>query len=421
MKNIIKLIFPIFLLGFTNSSYSQDFWEQLYFPDSINIMCITTNNQGHIFAGVSNDGNSGGLYRSTDNAQAWELVLDAGNFMVQSIAINENGYIYVGKTGFGIFMVSSDNGDTWEEIELPINSNIMKILCVGQDTIFVSIWADNGAFLTRSFDSGETWESCFITDHPNEYVSDIAISNTGDIYVSVSAFFMDMGGVYKSEDGGATLEYIGLLNHQVMTIEINSNDDVFTGDWWVMNYETPGIHTLYEGAGGFELIFDAYHATDIVINSENHIYATANEGVVRSFDNGQTFEYIDDDLSSNMKILHIGYEGFLYAARYNRLVKSINPIVTGIDENKRINLFANIRLFPNPVVDVLYVNIVSNSNNRYARKVRIYNLFGELILRNETTISGDYFRLDVSNLAVGFYLIEILNDNKIFTSNFIKN
>jgi len=422
-----EYIFSVFLFFYSLIAFNvdaQDFWEQLYFPDSVSIKCIATNEQGHIFICVGNSNEIGGVYRSTDNAQTWELILDAGNSMVQSIAINEVGNIYIGKTGFDRFMVSEDNGDTWEVIELPppSYSNIMKILCVGQDMIFVSSWEEEGAFITKSFDSGETWVHSFVTDHQNEYVSDIAISSTGAIFVSVSGFFIDQGGVYKSDDFGATWEYAGLLNHQVLTIEINSNNDVFTGDWWIMNNDTPGIYALYGGNMGFELVFDAYFVTDIVINSENIIYATANEDVVRSFDNGQTFEIIEDELSSNIEFLNISFDGYLYGTRSDRLVKSFDPIITGIDTDMQAGLAKDICVYPNPVNDVLSVKIVTGIDDYHSCEIRIYKFSGELIYKNNIPIyrSGDCFRSSVNSLSGGIYLLECFVDNETFTSKFIK-
>lgn len=422
MKLRIGLI--TILLNCLLFSFSQDFWEQLYYPDSTNIMCIETNDLGYIFVGVINEGNPGGLYRSVDNALTWELVLDAGNFMVQSIAINEFGKIYIGKTGFDRFMVSEDNGNTWDVIELPPPSygNIMKIYCVGHDTIYVSSWESEGAFITKSFDAGETWEHSFVTDHQNEYCSDIAISNTGDLFVSVSGFFIDQGGVYKSDDFGVTWEYAGLLNHQVLTIEINSNNDVFTGDWWVINNDTPGIYAFYEGNSGFELVFDAYFVTDIVITAENIIYATANEDVVRSSDNGQTWEIIEDELSSNIEFLSISYDGYLYGARSHRLVKSINPVITGIDADMQSALTEDICVYPNPADDVLNVKVVTGIEDNHSIEIRIYNHSGKLVGRSEFSTSKveEFFNLSINNLSGGIYLLECFDDDKIFTSKFFK-
>jgi hypothetical protein len=185
-------------MSYVSFAYSQDFWEQLYFPDSVHIKCLATNNQGHIFVGVGYDNEIGGVYRSMNNAQTWELVLDNAQHGVYSIAINEDGNIYVGKNGFVPFVVSYNNGDAWEEIALPGDGNMMEIRCSGPDTIYVSRWQVEGAFISFSFNGGETWDYSYVTNHHNEYVSDIELSRTGEIFVSTSGSFFDQGGVYKS-------------------------------------------------------------------------------------------------------------------------------------------------------------------------------------------------------------------------------
>jgi len=404
--------------------FSQSFWDQLYFPDTIEISCFTTNIFEHIFVcGISNNGNNN-VYRSVDNAQTWENVFSNGNHAISAIAINSLGFIYIGTDGFEKLITSKDNGENWEIIDLPLSAygDVIKILCIGQDSVYISFWMDDGAFITWTNDNAETWEHSFVTDHQNEYISDIAISSTGEIFVSVSGYFVDQGGVYKSLDNGVTWEYIGLLNHQVLTIELNSNNDLFAGDWWVINNDTPGIYALYEGNSGFELVFDAYNVTDMVVNSEDVIYASANEGVVRSFDSGLTFEIIDDGLSNNLKFLNIGYDGFLYGAKSNSLVKSIEPIVTGIETEILTDTNKDIWVYPNPAYDILNVNILIGINGNQTCETRIYNLFGELVNKSDMHFSklGHYFQLNVSNLSGGTYLLECLVDTEVLTSLFIK-
>jgi photosystem II stability/assembly factor-like uncharacterized protein len=423
MKSGIRILLTIIFINHISFIFAQDFWEQLYFPDTVTIRCMTTNNQGDIFIGVGSSNETGGVYRSTDNAQTWEFVYDNSSFGVLSIAIDANGYVYVGKNGSSRLIVTKNNGENWEEIILPSTSygNVMKILCVGQDTIYVSTWESVGSYITYSFDGGETWQYSYVTDHPNEYVSDIDISNTGEIFVSLSGFFNGQGGVYKSADGGANWIYVGLLNHQVLTIAINSNNEVFTGDWWVMNWnDTPGIHALYEGSDEFELIFDAYHATDIVIDSNGNIYAAANEGVVRSFNNGQSFEIIEDELSTTIEFLHIGFNEHLYGIRFNRIVKSIDPIMTVIDDSHIVELIENVRVYPNPVSTMLYLDIGSKHKHASFNEVFIYDIHGKSIYINEKAFLGNPYQFDVSQLSQGLYLIKIQQNGKILNARFIK-
>jgi hypothetical protein len=70
----------------------------------------------------------------------------------------------------------------------PSYGNIMKILCVGQDTICVSSWESEGAFIAKSFDTGGTWKHIFVTDNQNGCVSDIAISSNYIEYFEMGKF-----------------------------------------------------------------------------------------------------------------------------------------------------------------------------------------------------------------------------------------
>lgn len=423
MKTGLRIGLIIILTTHITFLFSQNFWEQLYFPDTVHIRCITTNESGDIFVGVGYDNQTGGVYRSTDNGQSWDLAYDNGVFGVLSIAINEEGYIYVGKNGFDRFIVSKDNGESWENIELPSPSygNVLRIFCVGQDTIYISTWETMGSFITYSFNGGATWQYSYVNDHPNEYVSDIDISSTGEIFVSTNGFFWDQGGVYKSDDAGENWEYVGLLNHQVHTLELNSNNEVFTGDWWVINNDWPGIHALYEGTNTFDLIFDAYYVTDIVIDPNETIYAAANEGVVYSLDNGLSFNQIEDNLSTTIEFLHIGSNGYLYGIRFNRIVKSIDPIITGTSNlyyNRKTDLVIT---YPNPTYNILKVYLSSKSITDNFCKVYIYDVYGKVVYKNEDNFNSNCFSMDVSLFAAGYYLVVIRQNDKIYKSSFVKN
>jgi len=409
---IALILLPLF-------SFSQDFWEELYFPDSVSIQCLATNNQGHIFIGTGQNNETGGVYRSTDNGQSWELVYDNDNFGVLSIAINKDGYIYVGKNGFEIFAVSDDNGENWEEIELPTNGNIVEILCVGSDTIYVGAAESGGGRLIRSIDSGNTWDNLFLSGNPSEFISDIAISSTGDIYVSIGGYFLNTGGVYKSGDGGETWEFLGLNNHQVFAMAINSTGDIFTGDWYTMGEEYPGIYALYNGDEEFELMLGATDCTDIVIDEDDNIYATANEWVVRSFDNGQSFEYISDELSAVLRTLHIDNNGFLFGTKKHHLVKSLSPIITSIN-NYSADVNESTCVFPNPVIDILYIRTELISSSTGYCKINIYDVFGNIVFENKKFFFEDIIYLNLHELEPGFYLISIQKDDNIFNSSFIK-
>jgi hypothetical protein len=187
-----------------------------------------------------------------------------------------------------------------------------------------------------------------------------------------------------------------------------------------MGDETIGIHALYEGANNFELIFSAYNVTDIVIDSNDDIYATANEYVARSFDNGQSFEILNEGLSGNLKTLHISANNFLFATRHDILVKSRTSIFTSIGDNKALDVSVQIKLSPNPVQNVLNVQLISELKFESFCTVCVYDNFGRLVQKSETAILGNSLQVDISNYAAGLYSIVLIKHNKILTSKFIK-
>jgi photosystem II stability/assembly factor-like uncharacterized protein len=363
----------------------------------------------------------GGVYRSVDSAQSWELVLDVSTFMVQTIDINEDGWIYVGRNGENNLMVSKDNGESWEGIDLPSFMNVTKVRCEGHDTVYVGIWENFGALLLRTTDNCITWDTLFMSyNHVSENITDIGILSTGEIYVSVNAFYSNSGGVYKSNDDGITWEYVGLINHQVMALAVNSNDDVFTGDWYTMNNEYPGIYAQYHGINEFELLLPVYQATDIVINNDNHIYVAANESVLQSSDNGVTFEYINDALSHFIEILYLDDQEYLYGANGNQIVKSIQPTITSIASYDSIGLSHNVILFPNPVINILNVELLNRKESTNCKTVCIYDLCGNQCINRTMNITDNHIQIDVSNLKTGIYFISILEGNNKLNSKFIK-
>lgn len=79
------------------------------------------------------------------------------------------------------------------------------------------------------------------------------------------------------------------------------------------------------------------------------------------------------------------------------------------------NLFDYINLYPNPASD--FINL--SSDNYYINGIEIYNLYGELILKE--IINNIEFSLNVSNFAKGLYFIRCdCSDNSSRTLKFLK-
>lgn len=409
MKNTFLNIFIILSIGCFNKTISQDFWEQLYFPDTTHIRCISVDENDQIFIGAGGNGMYGGVFRSFDMGNSWEVVLSTGDFTVQEIAINEIGDIYIGKTGFDIFMVSEDKGESWDAISLPAYGNIVKILPYKTDTLYVSTWEDNGALLLRSTDRGESWDSIFTSNKASEYVSDVLISNSGDIYISLTAFQENMGGVFKSADNGINWEFIGLFNHQITSLAFNGFSDLFAGSWGGLTDTTSaGLFVLRYGEEKWEDLTADSPVSDIVINSENHIYfsGTWPNGVVRSLNDGDSFELIIDGLpEGEMRSLFEDHDTYLYVINFTTLAKSINPTVS-ISEEYLMSPMKIWTIYPNPANDILNIKSNHNIHDYEINKVVVYNAFGSIV-KTLNTFHDSNYAIDVSDLCRGTHFIEI--------------
>lgn len=102
--------------------------------------------------------------------------------------------------------------------------------------------------------------------------------------------------------------------------------------------------------------------------------------------------------------LHNNFDGFAYIDNIK-----INDVEMAVNDIKK----SNIKLYPNPVKDILKINLPDQEN---IREINIYNTVGQKLktLSNQKEISVETF-------AKGIYLIDIKTDkNKTYNSKFIK-
>jgi hypothetical protein len=425
MKNLFLSLLFLFSI-YSLESYSQDFWEQLYFPDTTDIFCIAVNEDSHIFIGAGGSGNSGGVYHSENEGVSWDF-LGIENRTVYSIAVNTSGEIYAGAsqghTSQGDFNGglhrSTDDGFTWEVLDTDVGvyGNILVIKAWG-DTLFASLWGSLGASVIRSTDNGESWGLWFTTNNPTEYASDIIRSNSGTIYLGLRGYFEGMGGVFKTEDHGETFEFLGLYNHMVSSLALNSSNDLFAGSWgWLDETASSGLFVLRNGEEEWDDLVPAQpQVSATVVNSEDHIFFTSAfpNGVVRSLDNGSTFELVNEGLPIGpMGDMVINDDGFLYVSSHyssNFLAKSINPTVSIQESNVEL-LNSSWEVYPNPVNDILNIKPINQIERSAIVKINIYNTAGRLILTSECSNLSEHYHLNITDLPSGLYIVEVVSND----------
>lgn len=126
---------------------------------------------------------------SEDNGQSWGpigvLFDKAGTFVRQPVVVLDNGdwlvpvfYCrtrpgekWVGNNDISAVRISSDQGRTWGEVEVPnsvgcVHMNIEKLADGSLLALYRSRWADN-VYMSTSVDNGRSWTEPVPTDLPN--------------------------------------------------------------------------------------------------------------------------------------------------------------------------------------------------------------------------------------------------------------
>ncbi len=418
MHQIIKtLLASLTLIFLCYQINAQEFWEQLNTPSGSSIFSITVDDDGVIFLGKGD-----GVYSSDNNGLDWEYLGPGGT--IYSINYYKNT-VYAGfnlNEYFSGFYNTTNGGNSWDtlNVDLEVYGNIVTIVS-RNDTILISTWDDIHPNLLFTNDPDTGWRNILnLENHEGEHVSDIILTEENTIYASLYAYYPQRGGVIKSTNFGQTWEFTGLLNHMVSSLAMNSNKDLFAGVWSHEQGAWPGVYVLRNGSNTWDTLIIGPYINDLVIMANNDIYCTSMfpNGVIRSEDDGVTFELINEGLPSGlMDDIIKDNEGYIYVTDNLSVSKSLNPIVSTeiIKSNKQIFLF------PNPAKNHISLFISNMSNNATKNNLIISDIYGKFIEISVINNENGILDLDIEKLKPGIFFITINNENYSQTLKFIKH
>ncbi len=285
MKYFLQIVLLLTIFSFTVDAQ----WIQTNGPECGHIGSLFQDGSS-IFAGTD----AAGIFRSTDGGAHW-VQTSAGITELSVHSITKSG-TYLLATGTEGFYRSSDNGDTWNSVlDLPY---VVNGLSVNNANVMAGT---NGKGIFVSTDNGETWTA-----------ANTGLPFTGDRYsvtamvANGSTFFMSATnnstyGVYKTTDFGASWTAVntGLPSFKSFYSFVVHGSDIFVGGPSVYKTTDSG-NSWVETAIGLPV----QPSVSAMLAVADTIYAGAVNGVYRSTNNGASWSTFDTlTLSSGVSCL----------------------------------------------------------------------------------------------------------------------
>ncbi len=268
-----------------------------------------------------------GVYKSTDSGSTWSQVLATGN-ECRAVRIHPQDHEMIFATAMDDgLQVSTDGGESWASYNLGLVTTVLTSCAVAGESIYAGSQAcgvasgdlntATGAVSWRPERSGGPV--------PPVYSLDIRVDPENPQRIFVGS---NPGGLYRSDDGGATFYDKNFLTPSVVvddplrqgyyTFTLNPADpqEVWLGTWG------KGIYKSYDGMDfditafgqGREMYGKYIYNIAVDPHPPHSVYVASEEGVFRSDDGGITWEDISHGLhTTQIRTLAISANGELYA------------------------------------------------------------------------------------------------------------
>lgn len=191
--------------GMYKSIDNGETWYEVYFEVE-NVTNIFALANGYVFAGGT--GNLHGILRSTDFGETWDTNYVFPSYWEENlnvITISPEGFIYAGTSSFyglGGIYYSENLGGSWTQVD-PISPIIQgyELAFHPLGDLFVGCLADG---LYRRHSNTGQWSHDFYNVTPD----DILFVGNNKIYVGCNGAQFTMKGIYYSDDGGQTYNWL---------------------------------------------------------------------------------------------------------------------------------------------------------------------------------------------------------------------
>ena len=234
---------------------------------------------------------------------------------VRSIAINQDGELFAGSEATGISK-SSDKGDSWQQINAELYFPTVNMLTVGANGNIIAgvkhIFNEDSTSIYLSTDKGNSWNKiydCLLDDD----VTAMVVTSNGNIFIAIYNELYYTNKIIKSTNNGATWIEVSIPNlyGTVECLEVNSLDHVYAG-------AEEGIYRSVDYGENWINIsvnYYLYSVQAMEISGQGLIFAGLGSGqIYRSINSGETWEPVyNGSYDTEFEAISINSNGIIFA------------------------------------------------------------------------------------------------------------
>jgi hypothetical protein len=349
-----------------------------------------------------------GVFLSTDNGITWNAVNTGLPSGPDAIALSGSN-LFAGTWGNGVYY-SSNNGGNWTAVNTGLTNMYINTIAVSGSNIFAGT-ENGGVFLSTN--NGSTWTAVNTGLSISNSIKSFAISGS-NVFTGT-----DDGGVYLFSNSGNNWIAVntGLTITNIYSLAA-SGDTLFAGSYkggvwkrsitdiltsncsaqFIMTPDTTILHHYYAinystGATPLNYLWSWGDGTFDTTAYPSHVYGTAglyNICLTISNSVGCSSTFCDST----------------YLQKSTNTVISVDVIPSGATGLNEIELTDQLKIFPNPANNEIFINYSAGENS--VEFVKVTDILGQQNYYSDKAIKS----INTSFLKEGVYFIEVKNKNE---------
>lgn len=384
-----KCIFSTGLLAISLCSWAQQVWSPLSVPVTEGLFGVSfLNSDTGFVCGGSLDRSL--ILKTEDGGSSWSTFSRNESDFLYDMAMPAPGILVAGGYN-GVMLRSTDWGQSWNVRPSSTSGWLYDFYFLDSDTGYC---AGTGGTLIKTTDAGNTW----------------VVKNTGTSDWLMGVHFTSASTGFVAGENGKIRK---TTNYGDAWNVMENNDPNFlmglafihpdTG--FAVGFGGTILKTVDAGEHWFKIsaptIADLH---GITFYSPKHAYISGDNVILHSSDAGNSWTLMNCPVNQQLYKIGIAGDSLAYIAGKNGTVLRTG-ILTGTGET---DIFPEIRLFPNPVSEVIHLEwsgLFSGDT-----RIRVLNSLGGLVWESEVAQTVSYLDIDCIGWTSGIYTVQFLSE-----------